>query len=619
MPSANTNVAFILPGGRERLLMSAAVLLGLAGAAAGAGEDTEPLMLTGKKTVNLTWAVTDGSGMRWDIVNYGSVNDGTNDAYDGGMYLQLGGSNQSFGSKARLSEDGREIQLGPLRHGALQIWRRIYIDPKTGYARWVDFIQNKSSSRRTEKLQWYSNVGSSIQNIQTTTGGSSIGKKDWGFVTSSSSSSRPSLVHFFASRGSKDKPQVQVSTGNDNVYIRQTVDLQPGEVKAFCIIQAQRSSHADAVKFMENFRPEQSLKNLPPAVRKKITNMRGGMISYWKLELRRLREADLVVFTDGRELRGKIVAESYKLKTRFGVVELPASRVVGLVCTYPGDPQVHFLLTDGQVVAGTLATGAVEVAIPGPDNRVTVPIRKLDSASYRISAERPEEIRFNSPLLGLRCGQRLAFDPEGLDLSFNTEYGRIELTPEMLTGILLDTPDGGLHRAVFRNGSVLSGLLTVEQIDAPLELTGAAKTPRHWLNHLQFAAAPAPAADAAKVVLQNGDTLIGQLGSEDLKLLTNYSTVRLAPGQIERLDLAPDGSVQVTLYNGTRFAARLEGSVLPFRIGGGPMVGIFISHIAEATFPKGKAATKEPATDKAVSEDAKDAKTETAPPVARPR
>ena len=202
---------------RHQLLAGFVVLL--VGAVTACGK-TKGIHIPPGRNVGWNWSIDDGAGFRWDIGSGGVVNDGTNDAYDGGMQLQVNGSSFSCGSSGRLSEDGREVETGPWVTGVLRVHRRIYVDPKIGYCRWIDIFENTSGAAQTVSLRYYSNLGGSVRLTLTTSGAAQVTDKDWGIVTAydAGNTSRPAIAHVFAGRGVRKKPRLRYAPNNDNLY-----------------------------------------------------------------------------------------------------------------------------------------------------------------------------------------------------------------------------------------------------------------------------------------------------------------------------------------------------------------------------------------------------------------
>ena len=201
---------------RNRLALCLAVILAAGALARGADKG---IHIPKGRSVGWNWTLTDGAGFRWDINSHGTVNDGTNDAYDGGMQLQVNGSSFSWNSSGWLSKDGREVEIGPWSRGSIKVYRRIYVDSKVGYCRWIDIFENTTTSAQTLTLRYYSNMGTTTRRTYTTGGKNTLTDKDWGLVTGyTGSSSRPAVVHVFATRGAKNKPRMEYSSNNDNIY-----------------------------------------------------------------------------------------------------------------------------------------------------------------------------------------------------------------------------------------------------------------------------------------------------------------------------------------------------------------------------------------------------------------
>jgi hypothetical protein len=268
------------------------------------------------RSVSSSWVTTDSAGFRWDIyLNYGQVNDGTNDAYDGGMQLQIGGSIMSVSQPGRLSKAGDEVEIGPWRRGSVNVYRRIYVDKKLGYCRWIDIFENTATSAQSLTLRYYSNMGSSTQNTFTTSGQTALTPKDWGIITGSSGSSRPAVVHIFATKNAKNRPSFQFRKGDDNLYYNHTLKIPPKKTVALCFIEAQRRPMSVAQKFLKEFKVERELKKVPAPLRRIILNMGGAMLTLGSLELPRHEKHDMIVNRSKNELLGTIQNNKYVIDT----------------------------------------------------------------------------------------------------------------------------------------------------------------------------------------------------------------------------------------------------------------------------------------------------------------
>ena len=135
------------------------------------------------RVASFMWVLDDALGYRWDICSDGTIFDGTDDAYDSGMQLLVNGSSFPDSAGGTLSADSTEVEIGPWNHAGLKISRRVFINAKAGYCRWIDIFENEAAVEVNAKLQYCANMGADTHRTYTTSGGAQLTPKDWGAVT----------------------------------------------------------------------------------------------------------------------------------------------------------------------------------------------------------------------------------------------------------------------------------------------------------------------------------------------------------------------------------------------------------------------------------------------------
>ncbi len=569
---------------RNVTFLAAAMLLG--GAATGAERD---IHIPSGRSVGFNWYLNDGAGFRWDISANGQVSDGSNDAYDGGMQLRLGGTYFSSSSSGRLSKDGREVEIGPWKHGSVNVYRRVYIDGKLGYCRWIDIFENGSGAAQTLSIQYYSNLGGSITSLYTSSGKTVWTDKDWGVVTASSgTSSRPGIVHIFASKGANVRPSFRYTRNSDSVYYTFSLKVPTRKTVALCLFQAQRRPLSSAQSFLKNFKTRRELTKVPAGLRRIIVNMGGATLTLGSIDLPRHEQHDLAVLRNENELLGKILNERFDVETFYGKLELAAANVVGVNVPAPDDPHVQVVLTDGQVVAGKLLNAPLRIRLTN-GSEMSLPPSKLSAATFALSPEKPGEIKMSRPTVTLRSGQQLAFRREDLDGTYQTQYGTVKLDGDDLRQIHFDTPEGGLHRAIFRNGSILSGLLAADDLKLTLDLGPTLAVRRHLAARFVLPATEIENTDLAELTLRNDDRLFGHIAEEALTVTTQYGRVTVKPSEVAELTIpeqAALGQVRFKLHNGTTVTGKFVGDTIHFQIAPGPKLPIFLGHVLHITCPR---------------------------------
>jgi len=555
-----------------------AVLLAAASWAAGA----EGIHLPAARQTTFTWVVTDKLGYRWDINGDGNVADGTDDAYDGGMRLLVNGATFDSQSTARLAARGTEVEIGPWRAGDLTVWRRILVNTRTGYCRWIDIFENASRAKVHLTLRYSSNMGESTQSVHTTSGKAQLGKDDWGVVTAASStgSSRPAIVHVFAAPNAEVRPTFHFTKGSDDLHTAASFDVGPGKAAALCLFQAQRRPYAEAVKFLKAFDPVREVRSLPAALRRILLNLPStALLTVGGVELRRSEQADLVIPASGDEILGRIANQAFALQTEFGQVKLAPGELLGLAGGGVAGRTFAFLTT-GQVLVGQLLGEPVTVRMPG-GTELKVPADRLVQAAYRITPDKPRQAAASGALLCLRGGSRLAFPGKGRTLAFLTAHGQLDLSADHLRSIELDTPEGGLHRAVFANGSVLAGLLTAPRVQMKTRKGLAVDVPRQRVERFAFAAGPVDSAKLAQIRLTNDDVLYGKLAEKTWTVRSKLGSVPVSCGNVLEADFsaAAPGRVKLVLRGGTKLNGQLASEAVGFEIQPGPVLKVHVTQI----------------------------------------
>ncbi len=563
--------------GRQRILGGVA-----AQPAPAVKNDKTGLHLPQGRNVNFTYNMTDGAGFRWDIQYYGTVGQGTNYAYSGGLYLQVDGASVHSNGRGWANAEGDEVEIGPFNRGNVNIYRRIKVYKDQGLARWLDIYENTTDKEQSINVRVYSNTNWTIGNQVFSSGKSQFTDKDFAFVTQTQGGNAPAVMHYVCGERSKLRPTINVQ--NNQVFVNYTVQIAPKATSVVCYFESQCNSVDDLTKLMKNFRPYKVMKDLPPAVRKMLINMplTAGIGS---VELTRIESADTVVTAHGDPIYGKIENESFALDTLFGPMTLPAKQVLGMAAISGQERQFRVLLAGGQIIAGAMAAAdKLKLTMPAGGD-LSVPFQDIQQAGYRISADRPEEAAFDAPIMILRTGDRVAFNGAALALRLKTSHGAIDIKSEDLLSITMDNPGNGIHRATFLNGSQLGGFLEPENIPLTLMLGPKLTVPRNLISEILFAPDEKPDGTLDAVRLSNGDELFGRLATEDLTVRTDYGVVKLRPENIRSMTFSTThlGRAAMTLWDGSTLRGQCTPQMLSFQIVPGPTLDLYIGQCVEIT------------------------------------
>ncbi|MFP4053034.1 MAG: hypothetical protein ACLFV7_04125 [Phycisphaerae bacterium] len=573
-------------------------LQSVAWADSGGGGKIKGLHLPRKKSISFRssgYALTDGDGYLWQFQYCGNVYQGTNWAYSYGLYSQIFGNNIHANNHSGWSgKNENEFEIGPCQINQLQCYRRIKVYKDRGLCRWLDILHNTSAQPITTQVQVYSSFNYGIGSLKTNTGGSSIGQKDYGFVTTPrhNNNTVPSVMHITNGLKSKLRPSVQ-NQGN-SLYVRYDVTIPAGETIILCYFEAQNRSTQELTKRLEKFDHRKLLKDLPMSVRKLIVNFDAG----WGFEGMSLERSDIDdtgMLVNGDELHGRVTNEQFTIRTFFGDVVLPAEQVVGMQAVGSEESSMLTQLVDGQVLCGTVPDQKLEMTIAG-GGRLDIPFDRMKQWSFQVTKDRPDEIPFQGPFLALRSGDRLAFDAKSVDLSFRTRYGLMQLVPEDLLYVQLDNSGNTIHRVAYLNGSSLGGFLQPQKIGATLRLCDNKRinVSRDLISHIEFADEEKEDPSLSHALLTNGDELYGEMDASGVILRTDYGDVPLKPSNIKIIGFSPRhlGRTVVVLWNRTVLRGQLGQDSVNFRIAGGPKINLYpnqcLSIVRSHTLPQAK-------------------------------
>jgi len=538
------------------------------------------LHISSGKRVSLPQNLKDGAGYLWDIQRYGSITQGTGRAYSGGLYLYLNNSRLSFSGQGWINAAGDEIETPQYSRNNLRISRRIKVYRDRGMARWLDIYENTSSQAVAVKARLYSDMITTVSRTVYSSGESRFTGADTAFVTVNTYSGAPSLLHYVCSKRSKVRPTVTVQGDDINVYYNFTVPARKTVV--VCYFESQNRSATELTKLMKSFRPARALRDLPFSVRKLLINMPaatgiGGIV------LERSATGDLVYNTHGDPIFGTIGNESFRFETFFGPMTIPAGEVIGLAAVGGEDRRFRALLAGGQIIAGQMPEqAAMRFELPS-GGKLSVPFAAVRQCAYRVSKDKPDEVRFAGPLVILRTGDRVAFRPGSAQLKFRTRHGTVGLDPNSLLSITLDNAGNAVHRANFLNGSQLAGLLEPARIPLTLKLGPKLTIRRHLIAQVQFAEQSEPDTTLDAVTLSNNDELFGRLAEESLTLETKYGKVTLSPENIRAMSFSRThlGRMSLRLWDGSILRGQCGKQTLAFQIMPGPTLDIHVGQYVQ--------------------------------------
>ncbi|MDP6633716.1 MAG: HEAT repeat domain-containing protein [Phycisphaerae bacterium] len=283
----------------------------------------------------------------------------------------------------------------------------------------------------------------------------------------------------------------------------------------------------------------------------------------------RSAENDRIELSDGGIITGRITNDPYVLTTPMGKVVIAAHRVAGIKSGGKKIKGLQLLLTDTQIISGTLDDQVLQ--IDGPDGK-TLEIRpgKIVQCGYRITRTRPARTHLTHTVLTFRNGDRLAAKPLA-KLQIKSPYATIDPPSASIIRIEATSADGRAHRVMLAGGSRLSGELTPRTLAIKLQLGPKFEVRCEDIVVLSSRSVERSATqvDAVLMRMANGDCLSGLMAGKTVSIRTEFGDIAPAWGAIESIRPGKGkGQVMLKMRNGAVYRGQLGGPHTSFTIAG---------------------------------------------------
>jgi len=547
------------------------------------------------RLVNAQWTSrSDSLGMLWDLQPGGYINNGTNNAFNNAMLLQINGSNLNA-TGHRMTPDGTHYVIDGNQNG-VQVQRHIYLNPKFPGVCYVDTFTNPQSNPLTITAGYYVRLSSQAQQVITDTGKPLAGqlpKKSSGIYIHRQGS-QPSVILALRTPDAKIQPMIQ-NQHNYHFVIQYPLQIPAGKSVTLVAGIGQRQLNAAPTsgpaleKLFAPFRSQKFLKDVPHDLLRQALNWSGGQFGQGDppalitiardLKLDRPTAHDLLAISETTRLRGKATWTDLSVKTAHGLHEPAADAVAAIAGPRYAGEHARLYLKDGQILAGTLAMQGLEFALTGGAG-LTLNVDRLD----RIILESPDADAAGTDappaMLDTFRGDRLILEPSASQLiavTAVTPFGRREIPMEELRWVQARTEKRPGYEFVLRDGSRFFGMLDSQAMTVHTRLFGPISISptqiRYLATDLVTGAEDQERADddrppmQSHMTLANGQLIVGELDLDPLELLTVSGPIRLPASQVRSIrqpeeDGGHPGTVgpvlEVTLWDGSKAAGRFQ-------------------------------------------------------------
>ena len=518
----------------------------------------------------------DSQGFNWDINQNGQVRDGTSDCFDGAINLIIGGNHFQCNQPMMLADGSEFVLTGQM--GDLQVTRRIKLDKQAAVCRYVEIIENTSSSQIDANILIHSQLGGNCQAVYTDTGtaGSVLSKQDGGiFAFQQVGHSRPSVAWLLAAPNSKFKPQVVVSNNRDFNFTW-TLPIPAGRTVTLVHAVAQRrlQTQPDAASMTAMFKPwhhRSFIADLPTDIRRTVINGNrsmlgiGGGIGTITLESLDVQADSHAVLALGPETRmqGQLGYNQLTVRNDRGTVTIASDDLAAIVGGRHHGTRNLVLLRDGQVLKGTIIADTLRFTLLS-GTALDLDIKRIDRLVMPVSSLSEEIVPEAGTFVTTADGEHLKLgDAADTTIELITAWASFTVPIEDIRW-LGPAPEGMPgYQVVLRDSSRFIAYIGSGEIALNTKLYGTLTISPAYIHAINRVTpghedkTGDEEIDRPHIILAGGNVLVGRIDSSTLRLRAGGEEFPIPPEQIRLLTRQNDNPIEV--MTGTMFHAELWG------------------------------------------------------------
>jgi hypothetical protein len=517
-------------------------------------------------TVSLPFQISDGHGETWMVYQPFMIQmQGNMPVYQQAATITINGIQPNLNTQPKQEEKTGELIFENLQVGGFTLTRRILFSTDEGYARVVDIIKNTGAQDQQMNLQEISYINFGVQSAQMIMDPKKT-SQNIGWVGTTAAGNGKAALELYGGPGTKMVPTIESPQGSNNVISTVNMTLAAGKEVAFAHIHMVVTTQEAGVQWSNNLKSGKMFADLPKEVRAAIINFRVRNSLLGDLEVLRGDLLDVVELRTGDKFNGNLTETSYKLDTFYGTVDIPVEKVVSIINAGQFRPRQLVVTADGQIFGGHLQKSTIELELTS-GQKTQIPLAQISRLGYRRRADEKEDSaddeQMQAPYMLMTSGERVSVAMPAGPIAVVTRYGTLQLSPDVISSIVFNSDDSGVHTIELTDGSKFNGLVTATEFD--VKLTTAAKDqevkfPVAALNRIVFSTRADTKEDpGATLTLKKDDLLMGTLQG-DLKLDTAFDTIALHADELRQITHSKESpaDLSVTTWDGTVFSGQLE-------------------------------------------------------------
>ena len=238
----------------------------------------------------------------------------------------------------------------------------------------------------------------------------------------------------------------------------------------------------------------------------------------------RQAKVDRIALRDGTVLKGVITNKIYTVTASRGKIGIPAGRIVGMASVGEKSKLMRVVLSDSQVIVGTMDAQKLQVEAAG--SKLSVSTDDIVECGYRITPDRPENLKFEGMMASLTDGSRLLIADFKTKLQLTADYGKLDIPAVSIVKVRAADEKGSRHTVLLAGGSKLSGVLGPKDWTAGLVLGAKGRIALDKLSALTVRRVKqSKRFGLVEMKMRNGDVLYGKLDAKGVGIRTGFGEI----------------------------------------------------------------------------------------------
>lgn len=518
--------------------------------------------------------VTDAMGFNWDMANNASINDGSDDAFDGGIVLHVGGTAYN-GSGQGTNQDGLFV-FGTETISGVAVTRHVMLIKDPPGLVYADSYHNPGTDSTSIVPVIYSDFGdSATPQVKS----NSEGKMS--AMLYMHQPNRPLIAFHFGEPTTDYLPTLSGSSDNYQ-FSFPPLELKPGETKSIGYFVGQRRPGTGEKTFADEEAFRKSVLQINEKKTFAFVNLPGfGLYDSGKLKLIERASSDFIETLKKDKVYGKLLTNEFQLETSIGKRTYKAAEIVNAVRF--GSENYAVAADDGSILEGKLSPEKVKFQL-SDGGQGEIELKNIEALVPREPDMAKAKLRkpgqwfeFKSPVFAFVSQDRLTGTPINENLKVHTSLGVLDVPMKSVQTIEMEQGETQQQpKFTMVDGQSFTGFL-YDDIEVKIFDGSTMKVSPKNLKTVFLSGQVKPGSgktpsDHPYLSLNGKDHLLVEFLTDQkpLEFTSLFGTQTISPEQILMLESSPGlaAGMHVTLWDGSKLQGKLTGKNLLVKVFG---------------------------------------------------